>query len=330
MHPHVTTFALAGAPLAPGEWWRAWAPEPAVLLALAVLATAYHRGLRRLWRAGPRAVTGRQALAFAAGLAAVALALVSPLDTLSGALFAAHMAQHMLLIMVAAPLLVLGAPGLPLLLALPPAWRRRLARIRRHPLATAGWRLLSRPAVAWAVHVGALWLWHLPGPYQTALASDPVHAAEHASFLGTAMLFWWVVLSADRRRRLAPGFAALYLFAAALQGSALGALLLFAPAPLYPLQALGSASFGLPPLADQQVAGLIMWIPADLVYLGSAATLFMRWLLSLEGAAPRRDEHLRPPVPMRRTPRPVGQREMTMVAERRTAVADRADEEEGA
>jgi cytochrome c oxidase assembly factor CtaG len=325
MHPHVTIFALAGAPLAPGELWRGWTPEPAVLLALAVLATAYHRGLRRLWRSGPRAVSGRQAVAFAAGLAAVAVALVSPLDTLAGALFAAHMAQHMLLIMIAAPLLVLGAPGLPLLLALPPAWRRRLVRIGRHPLATAGWHLLSRPVVAWAVHVGALWLWHLPGPYQTALASDLVHAAEHASFLGTAMLFWWVVLAADRRRRLAPGFVALYLFAAALQGSALGALLVLAPAPLYPLQALGSASLGIPALADQQVAGLIMWIPADLVYLGSAAALFMRWLLSLEGAAPRHDENLRPPVPVRHTPRPVHQQGMTMVAN--MAVADRADEE---
>jgi putative membrane protein len=330
MHPHVTTFALPGAPLTPGEWWRAWTPEPAVLLALALLATAYYRGLRRLWRAGPRAMTGRQVVAFAAGLATVVLALVSPLDTLAGALFAGHMAQHMLLIMVAAPLLVLGAPGLPLLLVLPPAWRRRLVRIGRHPLATAGWRLLSYPAVAWAVHVGALWLWHLPGPYQAALASDLVHAAEHGSFLGTAMLFWWVVLAADRRRRLAPGFAALYLFAAALQGSALGALLVLSPAPLYPLQAIGSASFGLSPLADQQVAGLVMWIPADLVYLGSAATLFMRWLLSLEGAAPRHDENLRPPVPVRRTPRPVRQQGMRMVAEPRMAVADRADEEGGA
>jgi putative membrane protein len=323
MHPHVSTAALAGAPLAPGEWWRAWAPEPAVLLALALLAGAYHRGLRRLWRAGRRAVTGRQALAFATGLAAVALALASPLDVLAGTLFAAHMAQHMLLVMVAAPLLVLGAPGLPLLLALPPAWRRRLARVGRHPLATAAWHLASRPVVAWAAHVGTLWLWHLPGPYQTALASDLVHAAEHASFLGTATLFWWVVLATDRRRRLAPGFAALYLFAAALQGSALGALLVLAPAPLYPLQALGSAASGLPPLADQQVAGMVMWIPADLVYLGSAAALFMRWLLSLEGAAPRLGEDLRPPRPVRR-------QGMTMAAARRTAVADRADGEGGA
>ena len=301
MHPHLTVAVLAGVPLTPGGLARAWNPEPAVLLGIAVAATAYHRGLRRLWRAGPRTVTGRQATAFAAGLAAVALALVSPLDALAAGLFAAHMAQHMVLVMVAAPLLVLGAPGLPLLLALPPGWRRRLARLGRHATIGGVWRLLTRPPVAWGVHVGALWLWHLPGPYQAALASLPVHAAEHASFLGTAMLFWWVALAPGRRHpRLEPGFAALYLFAAALQGSALGALLVLAPAPLYPLQAAASAPLGVTPLADQQLAGLVMWVPADLVYLGSAAALFTRWLLALEREQPRQEQALRPgPVPSR-------------------------------
>jgi putative membrane protein len=293
MHPHLTTTVIAGAPLARGGLVGAWNPEPAVLLGLAAAATAYHRGLRRLWRAGPRVVTGRQAAAFAAGLAAVALALVSPLDALAAGRFAAHMVQHMVLVMVAAPLLVLGAPGLPLLLALPPGWRRRLSRLGGHAAAGGAWRLLTRPPVAWGVHVGALWLWHLPGPYQAALASEPVHAAEHASFLASATLFWWVGLSPGRRGRLAPGFAALYLFAAALQGSALGALLVLAPAPLYPLQAAASAPLGVAPLADQQLAGLVMWVPADLVYLGSAAALFTRWLLALDREQPRQEQALR-------------------------------------
>jgi len=148
------------------------------------------------------------------------------------------------------------------------------------------------------VHVATLWAWHLPGPYQAALASDAVHAAEHASFLGTAVLFWWVVLSRPGRRRLAPGFAVLYLFAAALQGSALGALLTLAPAPLYPLQAAAAQVWGPGPLADQQLAGLIMWVPADLVYLGAAGALFMGWLLSLERASPRQEAPDRRPVPV--------------------------------
>jgi putative membrane protein len=326
MHPHMTALvpvAHAGAPLAPHDLWRAWSPAPAVLLGLAVAAVAYGLGLRRLWRAGPAAPAGGQAVAFVAGLATVAAALVSPLDALAEVLFAAHMAQHMLLVMVAAPLLVLGAPGLPLAVALPPRWRHRLARCRRQPAAAAARRLLTRPVVAWGVHVGALWAWHLPGPYQAALASDLVHAAEHASFLGTAVLFWWVVLSRDGRRRLAPGFAVLYLFAAALQGGALGALLTLAPAPLYPLQAAGSDGWGLAPLADQQLAGLVMWVPADLVYLGTAGVVFMRWLLSLERASPRREAPLRPPP----VQAPAGGRR---VVASRAAVGDHGDLEGGA
>ena len=288
----MTVMAHAGAPLAPHDLWGAWSLEPAVLLGLAVVTAGYARGMRRLWSAGRRAVTGWQAATFAAGLAVVALALLSPLDALAGVLFAAHMAQHMLLVMVAAPLLVLGAPGLPLTVALGAGWRRRLALLRRHAAVVVGRRLLSRPALAWGMHVGVLWAWHLPVPYQTALADDLVHAAEHASFLGSAMLFWWVLA----RRRLAPGFAMLYLFAAALQGSALGALLTLAPAPLYPLQAAGSALWGLTPLADQQLAGLVMWVPADLIYLGAAAALFLRWLTSMEGDDPWQEQAAQPPA----------------------------------
>jgi putative membrane protein len=300
MRPDLTValpVAHAGGGAVPAGLWTAWSPDPAVLAGLAVAAVAYAVGLRRLWRAGPGAPSGGQAAAFAAGLAAVALALLSPLDSLAHALFAAHMAQHMLLVMVAAPLLVLGAPGLPLAVSLTPGWRRRLGRLRHRPATHAARRLLTRPMVAWAVHVGTLWAWHLPGPYQAALASDAVHAAEHASFLGTAVLFWWVVLSRQGRRRLGPGFAVLYLFAAALQGSALGALLTLAPAPLYPLQAAAAPPWGPTPLADQQLAGLVMWVPADLVYLGAAGTLFMGWLVSLERASPR---HPRQEPPGRR------------------------------
>jgi putative membrane protein len=137
------------------------------------------------------------------------------------------------------------------------------------------------------------------------------------------LLFWWVVLSRHGRRRLAPGFTVLYLFAAAMQASALGALLTLAPAPLYPLQAAGSAQSGLAPLADQQLAGLIMWVPADLVYLGAAGTLFMRWLLSLERASPRQQAPARPSLP----PAPGGGR---WLPASRSGVADGADQEGGA
>jgi putative membrane protein len=273
-------------------------PDLNILAGLIAAAVAYAAGLRRLWRAGPGAPSAGQAACFAAGLATVALALLSPLDNLAHLLFAAHMAQHMLLVMVAAPLLVLGAPGLPLAVSPPPGWRRRLGRLRHRPAVHGARDLLTRPLVAWAVHVGTLWAWHMPGPYQAALGNDLVHAVEHASFLATAVLFWWVVLSRQGRRRLAPGFAVLYLFAAALQGSALGALLTLAPAPLYPLQAASAPAWGPAPLADQQLAGLVMWVPADLVYLGAAGALFMGWLLSLERTSPRQELPDRRPVPV--------------------------------
>ena len=273
-------------------------PDLNILAGLIAAAVAYAAGLRRLWRAGPGAPSAGQAACFAAGLATVVLALLSPLDTLAHGLFVAHMAQHMLLVMVAAPLLVLGAPGLPLAVSLAPDWRRRLGRLRHRPAVQAARDLLTRPLVAWAVHVGTLWAWHMPGPYQAALGNDLVHAVEHASFLATAVLFWWVVLSRQGRRRLAPGFAVLYLFAAALQGSALGALLTLAPAPLYPLQAASAPAWGPAPLADQQLAGLVMWVPADLVYLGAAGALFMGWLLSLERTSPRQELPDRRPVPV--------------------------------
>ena len=300
MHPDLIAalpLASAGGP-APAGLWRAWSVDPAVLAGLVAAAVAYAAGLRRLWGAGPGAPSGGQAACFAAGLATVALALLSPLDTLAHLLFVAHMAQHMLLVMVAAPLLVLGAPGLPLAVALAPDWRRRLGRLRHRPATQAARQLLTLPMVAWGVHVATLWAWHLPGPYQAALARDAVHGAEHASFLGTAILFWWVVLSRLGRRRLAPGFATLYLFAAALQASALGALLTLAPSPLYPLQAAAAPAWGPAPLADQQLAGLVMWVPADLIYLGAAGTLFMRWLMSLERTSPRREMPDRRPLPV--------------------------------
>ena len=129
----VLSLAHAGVPLAPHQLWRAWTLEPAVLVGLAAVAAAYGRGLRRLWHGRGRVVTGRQVGAFAAGMAVITLALLSPLDTLAQVSFAAHMAQHMLLVMVAAPLLVLGAPGLPLTVALTPSWRRRLVLLRRRP-----------------------------------------------------------------------------------------------------------------------------------------------------------------------------------------------------
>lgn len=273
-------LAHPGLPPAPHDLATAWSWDPGVVLGLVLGAWVYGRGVRVLWR---RAGVGRgvacwRAGAFAGGLLALFVALVSPLDALGTALLAAHMVQHMLLVLVAAPLLVLGLPQLGLLWALGEPGRRRVGRWWRRSALRRLWRRLSQPALAWGLHAGAIWLWHLPDAYQAALANDAVHGVEHASFLGTALLFWWVALGRGSGGRLAPALGVLYLFAFTLQGGLLGALLTFAREPWYPAYAASTAAWDLTPLEDQQLAGLIMWIPSGLVYLAAALVPLARLL----------------------------------------------------
>lgn len=265
----------------PADLWRAWTFEPAVLGGVAVAAVWYAWGVRSLWRAAGqgRGIGGAQLGAFGGGLLTLLVALVSPLDALGDALFSAHMTQHLLLILVAAPLLVLGEPVLPMLWALPTAARRHGARWwRRASVLPALAHALSHPSLAWAVHVGALFFWHIPAPYTWALRHDAVHAVEHASLLGTAMLFWSAALDPTGRRRLSYGMGILYVSTAGMLMGALGAILTFARSPWYVAHLTTTASWHLTPLEDQQLAGVIMWVPAGLVYLVAASVFFMKWL----------------------------------------------------
>lgn len=261
--------------------WSHWNLDPVLLAGLAVAAGAYAVGTRRLWRAAGtgRGVTRGQAACYSAGVAALAVALVSPLDALGESLFWGHMVQHLVLMLVAAPLLALGAPVVPSLWVLGAGSRRRLGlwwhRARVLPGLVA---VATTPLVAWALHVGVLWAWHLPAVYQAALGNEAIHALEHTSFLGTALLFWWVVLQPVGRRRLNHGMSLLYVVTAGIQSGLLGALLTFAGRPFYPAQSSAAAAWNLTPLEDQQLAGLIMWLPAGLVYLAAAGGLFLAWL----------------------------------------------------
>jgi putative membrane protein len=258
----------------------------ATTLALVVLAALlYATGTRELWRRGGRGSGVRpwQAVAFAAGLAAVAAAVAPPLDGLAHELFSAHMLQHLLLLLVAAPLLALGRPLLPLLWALPPAWRRRLG-----PLVSAGRRLAgtaSWPLVTIVLHAGVVWAWHVPILYEAALASPAVHALEHATMLGTALLFWSAVVASGAHGRLGQAAAVLVVFGTAVQSGGLGALLTFARSPLYPTHEAAALARGADPLADQQLAGLLMWIPGGMVYIGAAALLLLLGLRAVERRA---------------------------------------------
>ncbi len=272
--------AHPGGALAPHDLWRTWTIAPAVLAGCLVAAVAYARGRRVLQsRTRGRGATARwRAWSFSAALVAILVALVSPLDALGSVLFSAHMVQHLLLMMVAAPLMVLGDPMTAFLWALPMAERRVVAAwwMRRRTLRSS-WRVLTLPVVAWTVHIVALWGWHLPSLYDRAVAEGPLHVLEHATFFLTALLFWWVPLR-PHGRRLGAGPALLYLFAAALQSTLLGALLALARHPLYVAHLGTTRGWGLTPLEDQQLAGLWMWVPAGLVYLVALVPLAMRVL----------------------------------------------------
>jgi putative membrane protein len=269
----------------PQTVWGAWNPQPAVLAPLALTAWLYARGVRRLWRHGGRGrgVSPAQAACFAGGLLALVAALLSPLDAMAEALLSAHMGQHFLLIVVAAPLLALGSPGVAFATAVPPNWRRAAHRLGRTGILRRAERLLGAPAVAWVLALIGLWVWHLPGLYDAALAHAPVHALEHASFLATALLFWWTAIAPSGRRRLARGADVLYVFTGGFPGAVLGALFVFASTPLYPFYtSVRTMAWGLTPLADQQLAGAIMWVPSGIVFLSLAAWLFVRWLRAME------------------------------------------------
>lgn len=283
-------WAHPGTTVTPQTALRHWEAGPAEVLLIVLPLLWYILGVRALWR---RAGTGRgvsrgQAVAFCTANAVLALALLSPLDGMAEALFSAHMVQHLLLILVAAPLWVIGAPPLPFLWALPRSTRRALGGWwnRRNALRRLVHTVME-PALVFVLHMVALWFWHFPGPYQAALANPAVHALEHLSFFGTAVMFWWVVAPPLGRRRVSEGAGILIIGGTLMQSGVLGAVLMFARTPWYPAHAEGARAWGTTLLHDQQLAGLLMWVPASAVYVAAAAWLFLRWMRDDEAATNR-------------------------------------------
>jgi cytochrome c oxidase assembly factor CtaG len=257
----------------------AWTFEPVTIALLVVSGLLYGVGVRRLWtHAGARrGLAPWRVVSFAAGLAAIALALLSPLDWLAAQVFSAHMVQHEVLMLVAAPLLVFGQPFVAWLWALPRSWREPAGRsVQRRPFARA-WRAITTPAAVFAIQFAALWVWHAPRLYQAAVNDYGVHAAQHLSFLFSAALFWWAMIH-GRFGRLRYGASVAFVFLTALHSSALGALLTFAPAVLYPVYDAPAVAWHVDPLADQQLAGLLMWVPSGLLFIGFGLGLFAAWL----------------------------------------------------
>ncbi len=264
-------WAHARQPVQPQDLWSAWEFDPGVVILLAVAALLYASGSRReaLLSAGRRAL-------FWTGWFALIIALISPLHPLGEALFSAHMVQHEILMIVAAPLLVLSRPLVTFLWGMPFEWRRLAGRWAKAEPVQRVWVFLTDPLTAWWVHAAAIWIWHAPVMFDLTLRSELAHTAQHLSFFLSALLFWWALFYAHGRKSYGAGV--LYVFTTAVHTSILGALLTFAPHIWYAAYGATVQSWGLTPLEDQQIGGLIMWVPASLVYLAAGLALFAAWL----------------------------------------------------
>jgi putative membrane protein len=265
------------------EWWAldsTWTWDPLVVGPLALSISLYLTGVERVWRhAGPgRGVRRWQVRSFALGWTLLVLALVAPLHWLGGRLFTAHMIEHEALMVLAAPLIVVARPLGAMIWGLPRRWRPALGRLASAAPLAVIWRWLVDPGVATALHGIALWAWHAPPLYNAALTSGLVHWLQHVSFLGTALLFWWALLRGRERAR-GYGRAVLYLFVTTLHSGFLGILITLARRPVYPLQSRDAMAWGLSVLEDQQLAGLVMWVPAGLVYAAAALALAGVWIV---------------------------------------------------
>jgi putative membrane protein len=278
-------YAVAhdGKPHGVDDLWGTWGWEPVVVTSLALSGLLYLCGTLRLWRASAPGAGLRkwEAAAFAGGWFALFVGLVSPLHPLGRVLFSAHMTQHEILMLVAAPLLVLGRPLIPFIWALPAGWRRKAGALGKANWFQKGWRAITNALAAWAIHAVALWVWHAPALFQATIDDELVHTLQHLSFLASALLFWWAIVHSGKGLR-GYGVAVLYMFTTSVHSGLLGALITFSSYVWYPAYAETTQSWGLTPLEDQQLGGLIMWVPAGLVYILAGLALFAGWMREAE------------------------------------------------
>lgn len=269
----------------------AWSIEAHVVLPLAVAALAYRWAVRRVNAVHPANPVPRfRVWCWYLGLAVLFVALASPIATYDTTLFSVHMVQHLLLTMVAAPFLALGAP-ITLLLRLSSARTRQ--RVILPVLHSRLLRVASFPVIAWVLFAGVMWASHFSGLYDASLDSEPVHVLEHALYLGVALLFWWPVVGADPSPWRLPHPARIaYLFLGMPQSSFLGLAIFSAPDVLYPHYATLQRSWGPSPLADQQLAGGLMWAGGDLVFLIAMIVAVWVWLRAEEAEGRRADARL--------------------------------------
>ena len=267
-----------------------WNIEPFVALSLLVVAIAWWRLLRAVDRAHPEHPVSRgRRWAFLAGLAVVAVALQSGLARYDTTLFSLHMVQHLLLTLVAPPLLALAAPVTQILRAASPAARRRWVLPFLHSRAVA---VIGHPIVAWVAFTAVMWGTHFSPLFDLSLEDRLVHDLEHGLYLAAGLLFWWPLVSLDPGpRRMGHPARLAYVFLQMPQNSFLAVAILFADTALYPHYATLGAPYGIDALSDQRLAAGLMWFVGDVIFLIAMLAVLAGWMRSesrATGAADRR------------------------------------------
>jgi putative membrane protein len=256
-----------------------WTFDPWIVVPLLAGLLVYGLGYYRLSvRAGQgRKQLQRHGLFYVAGWLTLAGALVSPLHWLGEHLFAFHMVEHEIVMAISAPLIVLSRPSAVYMWAFAERTRMRIASVMTARLTRKGWSIVTGGAVSTTLHGAAIWVWHVPALFDASVENVTIHRLQHVSFFVTAILFWWSVLWVSAR-----GAAAWHLFITMMHTSILGALMALAPHVLYGAQTADAARWGLTPLEDQQLAGMLMWVPAGTVYAGGALAM-LALLISRSG-----------------------------------------------
>jgi cytochrome c oxidase assembly factor CtaG len=258
-----------------------WNLDPWLGLPLVLSLVLYAAGIWRLWhRAGvSRGIQAWQAVCFLLGWTSLAAALFSPLYRLGEGLFVAHMIEHEIVMIIAAPLIAVARPFGAMFWALPDRSRATLGALTRSIRSSSAWRVAGNAWFATALQALALWVWHAPALYDAVLVNPAVHRLQHLSFFLTALLFWWTLID-PRARPSGYGMAVLCLFVTTLQSGFLGVLLTLSRQPWYARQGEFALQHGLTPIEDQQLAGLVMWVPAGLAYTAAALVFAGIWISS--------------------------------------------------
>jgi len=257
-----------------------WALDPKVIVPVVLSLALYASGIFRLWRKAGigRGIRHWQVRCFTFGWCFLFIALVSPLHALAEQLFVAHMVEHEILMVAAAPLIVVARPFGAMMWGLPQVLRLPLARLLQSSALASVWAILVDPRVAGLLHALAIWSWHMPILFDAALENSWMHWMQHLSFLFSALLFWWALLRANARQK-AYAMSIFVLFVTMLHCSLLGILISLARRPLYASDP-SAFGWGISRMEDQQAAGLIMWIPPGIIYTAVALAFVARWMVN--------------------------------------------------